>query len=101
MEVRGTSPTTKIMEVELFSWGRWMFDCCRIPGLDGTDWSVTGAKPEDEGNAGHVAVLRNGRIWEIDISNNGRTPTTAELERYAMKIPCALDPHGSLTEGNS
>ncbi|KAG8871965.1 Carnitine O-acetyltransferase mitochondrial, partial [Tulasnella sp. 331] len=65
---------------------RWMFDCCRIPGLDGADWSVTGAKPGDDGNAGHIVVSRNGRLWKIDISNNGRLLTTAELERQFQAV---------------
>ncbi|KAG8992970.1 Carnitine O-acetyltransferase mitochondrial [Tulasnella sp. JGI-2019a] len=65
---------------------RWMFDCCRIPGLDGTDWSITGTKSEDDGNAGHIAVFRNGRLWKVDINNNGRLLSTSELERQFEMI---------------
>ncbi len=61
---------------------RWMFDCCRIPGLGGFDWSVTYAKPGDEGTSGHVVVLRKGRFWKLEPWIDGRLLSVPELEKY-------------------
>ncbi|PSR72459.1 hypothetical protein PHLCEN_2v11673 [Hermanssonia centrifuga] len=61
---------------------RWMFDCCRIPGLGGLDWSVTYAKPGDEGTSGHVVVLRKGRFWKLEPWIDGRLLSVPELEKY-------------------
>lgn len=58
-----------------------MFDCCRVPGLEGVDWSVTGAKPGQDGNEGHIVVFRKNQPWKVDVSVNGRLLSTAELER--------------------
>ena len=58
-----------------------MFDCCRVPGLGGTDWSVTYAKEGDTGNSGHIIVLRKGRVWRLDPWQNGRLLSVAELEK--------------------
>ena len=60
---------------------RWMFDCCRIPGQQGLDWSVTYAKQGDEGSSGHVIVLRKGRVWKLEAWQNGRLLSVDELER--------------------
>jgi carnitine O-acetyltransferase len=60
---------------------RWMFDCCRVPGLEGCDWSVSHAKRGETGNSGHVVVLRRGRFWKIDIARDGELLGTADLER--------------------
>ncbi|KAG8943133.1 Carnitine O-acetyltransferase mitochondrial [Tulasnella sp. 424] len=65
---------------------RWMFDCCRIPGLEGTDWSVTGAKPSDTGNEGHIIVLRRNRPWKMEVSKDGRLLSVAEIERQIEHI---------------
>jgi carnitine O-acetyltransferase len=59
-----------------------MFDCSRVPGLHGKDWSVTFAKPSDKGDSGTVVFLRKGRVWKVDISKDGRLLGTEELERY-------------------
>ena len=59
-----------------------MFDCCRIPGPEGLDWSTSYAKAGDRGDTGHVIVLRNGRFWRLDAAQNGRILSTAELEQY-------------------
>ena len=58
-----------------------MFDCCRVPGLEGKDWSVTYAKEGDTGNSGHIIVLRKGRVWRLDPWQNGRLLSVAELEK--------------------
>ncbi|KIO21980.1 hypothetical protein M407DRAFT_28466 [Tulasnella calospora MUT 4182] len=65
---------------------RWMFDCCRIPGLEGADWSVTGAKPSDTGNEGHIIVLRRNRPWKVEISKDGRLLSVAEIEKQLQHI---------------
>ncbi|KAG8985626.1 Carnitine O-acetyltransferase mitochondrial, partial [Tulasnella sp. 427] len=59
---------------------RWMFDCCRIPGLEGADWSVTGAKSTDTGDEGHIIVLRRNRPWKLEVSKDGRLLSVGELE---------------------
>lgn len=60
---------------------RWMFDCSRVPGLDGKDFSITSAKPGDTGENGHVVFLRKGRVWKVDAAVDGRLLTTSELEK--------------------
>ncbi|EPQ56572.1 acyltransferase ChoActase/COT/CPT [Gloeophyllum trabeum ATCC 11539] len=65
---------------------RWMFDCCRVPGADGLDWSVSYAKEGDTGDTGHVVVLRRGRVWRLDAAQNGRILSTGELERQFQHI---------------
>ncbi|QRV74305.1 carnitine O-acetyltransferase [Ceratobasidium sp. AG-Ba] len=50
---------------------RWMFDCCRVPGADGKDFSVSFAKAGDTGDSGHVVVIRNGRFWKVDAAAPG------------------------------
>ena len=60
---------------------RWMFDCCRVPGLDGKDFSVTAAKEGDTGDTGFVVVIRKGRFWKVDASVGNQLLSSAELER--------------------
>lgn len=60
-----------------------MFDCSRVPGVDGCDWSVSHAKQGDTGNSGHVVVMRQGRFWKVDLALEGKLIGTAELERSA------------------
>lgn len=60
---------------------RWMFDCCRVPGLGGKDFSVTAAKPGDTGDSGTVVFIRKGRVWKVDGGVDGRLLSTAELEK--------------------
>lgn len=45
-----------------------MFDCCRVPGLNGLDWSVSYAKEGGLGDDGHIIVLRRGRVWKVDVA---------------------------------
>ncbi|KAF8141592.1 acyltransferase ChoActase/COT/CPT [Boletus edulis] len=45
---------------------RWMFDCCRVPGAEGLDWSVSHAgTPNPHDDLGHVIVIRKNRFWKI------------------------------------
>lgn len=60
---------------------RWMFDCSRVPGIDGCDYSVSHAKVGDTGISGHVVVMRQGRFWKVDIARDGKLIGTSELER--------------------
>ncbi|KAK0238996.1 acyltransferase ChoActase/COT/CPT [Armillaria nabsnona] len=65
---------------------RWMFDCCRVPGPDGLDWSVTYAKPGDTGDSGHIVVFRNNRPWKVDLTDNGRILSTEEITKQIQYI---------------
>lgn len=58
-----------------------MFDCCRVPGLDGKDFSISAAKAGDTGDSGTVVFIRNGRVWKVDAAVDGRLLSTAELEQ--------------------
>ena len=60
---------------------RWMFDCCRVPGVGGKDWSVTYAKEGDTGDSGHVVFLRKGRFWRLDPFKGGQLLSLQDLER--------------------
>ena len=57
-----------------------MFNCARVPGTEGLDWSVSHAKAGDTSGDGHIVVLRNGHIWRLDAAKYGRILTTVELE---------------------
>jgi carnitine O-acetyltransferase len=60
----------------------WMFDCCRVPGTDGKDFSVSFAQAGDTGDSGHVVVIRNGRLWKLDAAApGGGLLGTSELEK--------------------
>lgn len=64
---------------------RWMFDCCRIPGLHGLDWSVshTGSKADD---LGHIIIVRRNRFWKLKGIINGRILSMTELEKQIQYI---------------
>lgn len=64
---------------------RWMFDCCRVPGPHGLDWSVSYAKQGDSGDLGHIVVFRNNRVWKVETAQNGRILSTAEIEKYETR----------------
>jgi len=57
-----------------------MFDCARVPGTEGLDWSVSHAKVGDTSGDGHIVVLRNGHCWRVDVARDGHILSTAELE---------------------
>jgi carnitine O-acetyltransferase len=69
-----------------------MFDCSRVPGLDGKDFSITYAVPGDTGDSGSIAVLRKGRVWKIDATVDGRLLSTAELEKYVFSLLSQISP---------
>ena len=62
-----------------------MFDCCRVPGQTGMDWSVSYSIPEDRGAYGHIVVIRKGRFWKIDVAPNGTLLSTDELQRCVVR----------------
>lgn len=64
---------------------RWMFDCCRIPGLQGLDWSVShaGFKVDD---LGHIIIVRRNRFWKLNGVVNGRILSMTELEKQIQHI---------------
>ena len=71
---------TKDGPQDMDTW-RWMFDACRVPGLQGLDWGVSHAKEGSLGDSGHVVILRRGRAWKLEAWKDGRLLSTAELER--------------------
>ncbi|KAG5340287.1 hypothetical protein C0989_002303 [Termitomyces sp. Mn162] len=80
---------------------RWMFDCCRIPGPQGLDWSVSYAKENDTGNSGHIIVFRNNRVWKVEAADGGRILSTAEQIRYIYENSNGTYPGvGVLTASN-
>jgi carnitine O-acetyltransferase len=60
-----------------------MFDCCRVPGPEGLDWSVTYAKEGEIGDSGHIIVFRRNRPWRVETTENGRILSVEEIQRYA------------------
>lgn len=70
------SPSVLIWHV-----ARWMFDCCRVPGIGGKDWSVTYAREGDIGDSGHVVLVRKGRFWRLDPFKDGKLLSSQDLER--------------------
>ncbi|KAJ2915465.1 hypothetical protein MD484_g4951, partial [Candolleomyces efflorescens] len=65
---------------------RWMFDCCRVPGPEGLDWSVSYAKAGDLGDSGHIIVIRKNRVWKIDACKDGHILSTADFTRQLQYI---------------
>ncbi|KAG6833240.1 hypothetical protein H0H87_009861 [Tephrocybe sp. NHM501043] len=65
---------------------RWMFDCCRIPGPQGLDWSVSYAKEHDSEDSGHIVIFRNNRVWKLNATEGGRILSTAEFEKQINYI---------------
>ncbi|KAJ3488667.1 hypothetical protein NLI96_g2674 [Meripilus lineatus] len=65
---------------------RWMFDCSRVPGPEGVDWSVSYAKEGDLGESGHVVVFRKGRVWKLEPWQNGHLLSVEEIEKQIQFI---------------
>ncbi|KAH6916065.1 carnitine acetyl transferase [Coprinopsis sp. MPI-PUGE-AT-0042] len=65
---------------------RWMFDCCRVPGIDGLDWSTSFAKANDDGISGHIIVIRKNRVWKIDATKDGKLLSTEDLAHQIQHI---------------
>ncbi|KAI0035341.1 acyltransferase ChoActase/COT/CPT [Vararia minispora EC-137] len=81
LKPEGTKDTSFCMDTF-----RWMFDCCRVPGPEGLDWSVSYARPDDLGDSGHIAVVRNGRFWRLDMTQGGQLLSTLDLVRQLQHI---------------
>ncbi|KAI0272336.1 acyltransferase ChoActase/COT/CPT [Gloeopeniophorella convolvens] len=83
---------------------RWMFDCTRVPGAQGADWSVSYAQEGDTSGDGHVVVLRNGHFWRLEAARGGRVLSTPELEAQLDHIIAhSAEPRvspGALTHAN-
>ncbi|KAH9977527.1 acyltransferase ChoActase/COT/CPT [Russula compacta] len=83
---------------------RWMFDCARVPGTEGLDWSVSHAKVADTSGDAHILVLRNGHFWRLEAAHDGHILSTAELEAQIEQIISAstnrLPAVGALTTAN-
>ncbi|KAL0953721.1 hypothetical protein HGRIS_004911 [Hohenbuehelia grisea] len=63
-----------------------MFDCCRVPGPEGLDWSVTYAKQGETGLSGHIAVFRNNRVWKLEATKDDRILSTEEFQKQIEQI---------------
>lgn len=50
-----------------------MFDCCRVPGTQSVDWSVSYAgSPNPHNDLGHIIVMRKNRFWKIKAEIEGK-----------------------------
>ncbi|KZP09879.1 acyltransferase ChoActase/COT/CPT [Athelia psychrophila] len=58
---------------------RWMFDCSRVPGPNGVDWSITHAASASHENP-HIVVFRGNVPWKVQASS------FADLERAFQHI---------------
>jgi carnitine O-acetyltransferase len=65
---------------------RWMFDCCRIPGPQGLDWSISYAKEGDLGDSGHIIVFRKNRVWKVNATKDGKILSFEDFERQFQHI---------------
>ncbi|KAJ6519132.1 carnitine acetyl transferase [Mycena sanguinolenta] len=65
---------------------RWMFDCCRVPGPEGLDWSVTYAKPGETGDKGHIIVFCNNRPWKVEATRDGQICSVRQFEEQIQYI---------------
>ncbi|KZT59418.1 acyltransferase ChoActase/COT/CPT [Calocera cornea HHB12733] len=66
---------------------RWMFDCCRVPGLP-ADWAVSYAgESAAKLRPGHVMVLRRNRFWKISMDNGEEDIlSTEDIERQIKYV---------------
>jgi hypothetical protein len=69
----------------------WMFDCCRIPGSGGKDWSVTFAKEGDLGDSGHIVVFRKNRPWKVEVARNGELLSSQNIEEWVNSVTDMAD----------
>ncbi|KAH7927338.1 acyltransferase ChoActase/COT/CPT [Leucogyrophana mollusca] len=79
LKPEGTKETAFCMDTY-----RWMFDCCRVPGSQGLDWSISYADRPQE--TGHIVVIRNNRFWKLNAIVDGRILSVAELEKQIQYI---------------
>jgi carnitine O-acetyltransferase len=60
----------------------WMFDCCRVPGPEGLDWSVSYAVPGDTGVADqHIVVFRNNRVWKVQLTQDDQILNVRSIQK--------------------
>ncbi|KZP01532.1 acyltransferase ChoActase/COT/CPT [Calocera viscosa TUFC12733] len=84
---------------------RWMFDCCRVPGLP-ADWAVSFAgELAAKGRPGHVVVLRRNRFWKVSVDDGkGGILSTDDLEsrqiQYVYDNATADGPGVGVLSGN-
>lgn len=74
-----------VQECYLTSWDSWMFDCCRVPGAEGLDWSVSHSKNTDV-DSPHVIFIRKNRLWKVEVTKDQRILSTSELEASVTNI---------------
>ncbi|KAF9269113.1 carnitine acetyl transferase [Marasmius fiardii PR-910] len=66
---------------------RWMFDCTRIPGAEGLDYSISYAAVGDDGTQdAHVVVFRRNRPWKVYTAKDGRILSLDEIQRQIQHI---------------
>ncbi|KAK7056386.1 hypothetical protein VNI00_002940 [Paramarasmius palmivorus] len=66
---------------------RWMFDCCRLPGPHGLDWSASYAKEGDNGTEdAHIIVFRRNRPYKVTAATGGRILSLDEFQRQIQHI---------------
>ncbi|KAH7890779.1 acyltransferase ChoActase/COT/CPT [Phlebopus sp. FC_14] len=65
---------------------RWMFDCSRVPGSAGIDWSVSHAANPNPDDLGHIIVVRKNRFWKLKAEVGGRVLGMEELIRQFQCI---------------
>ncbi|KAF9218968.1 acyltransferase ChoActase/COT/CPT [Gyrodon lividus] len=66
---------------------RWMFDCCRVPGPQGIDWSISyAATPNPETHIGHIIVVRKNRFWKVRAEVDGKVVGMGDLIKQFQYI---------------
>ncbi|ESK97823.1 carnitine acetyl transferase [Moniliophthora roreri MCA 2997] len=66
---------------------RWMFDCCRLPGPHGLDWSASYAKEGDTGTEdAHIIVFRRNRPYKVVAATGGRILSMDEFQKQIQEI---------------
>ncbi|KAG7094019.1 hypothetical protein E1B28_007643 [Marasmius oreades] len=66
---------------------RWMFDCVRIPGANGLDYSISYADAADNGtHNSHIIAFRRNRPWKVYTTKDGRILSLYEIERQIQHI---------------
>ncbi|KAJ8094509.1 hypothetical protein PM082_010943 [Marasmius tenuissimus] len=66
---------------------RWMFDCVRIPGANGLDYSISYADAKDDGTKdAHVVVFRRNRPWKVQTAKDGKILSLEEVSRQIQQI---------------
>lgn len=83
---RSVSPKTPFTFPLIFQLS-WMFDCCRVPGTQGHDWSVSYAgSPNPHDDLGHVIVIRKNRFWKIKAQVGDKVVGMGDLIRCGFSL---------------